>query len=329
MREAMASAEVGDDVFGEDPTVNRLQEMAAERMGKEAALYVASGTMANLVCLLSHCERGDEVYLGDQSHIFIYEAGSSAAVGGLHPHPLHNNEDGTLNLEEIEAAIRPDDSHFPRSRLLCLENTHNRCWGSPLGLEYMEKIGDLAGRLNLKVHLDGARIFNAALAEGVEPRELAKGCDSVSFCLSKGLGAPVGSLICGSSKFIKRAHRMRKQLGGGMRQAGIIAAGGIYALENMVGRLAEDHAMALRLAQGIEGIRGLKTDVERVRTNIVFFELVEERITADQLLERAAKKGVRFSIGYGGLMRMVTHYGLEMEDIDRAVEVFRGIMAET
>ena len=327
MREAMAHAEVGDDVFGEDPSVNRLQEMAAERMEKEAALYVASGSMANLVCLLAHCERGDEIYLGDQSHIFIYEAGSSAAVGGLHPHPLYNNEDGTLDPEQIEAAIRPDNSHFPRSHLLCLENTHNRCWGSPLGLEYMERIWELAERLNLKVHLDGARIFNAALAEGLEPKELARGCDSVSFCLSKGLGAPVGSLVCGSTEFIKRAHRMRKQLGGGMRQAGIIAVGGIYALENMVDRLAEDHAMARRLAQGIDKIEGLKTQVERVRTNIVFFELVDDRITSGQLVERVAAKGVRFSVGYGGLMRMVTHYGLTMEDIDRAIEVFREVMA--
>jgi len=329
MRQAMARAEVGDDVFGEDPTVNRLQEMGAERMGKEAALYVPSGTMANLVCLLSHCGRGDEIYLGDQSHIFIYEAGSSAAVGGIHPHPLHNNQDGTLDLEEIEAAVRPDDSHFPRSRLLCLENTHNRCWGSPLSVDYMEMIWSLAKRLNLAVHLDGARIFNAALAEGVEPKELTRGCDSVSFCLSKGLGAPVGSLVCGSRDFISRAHRMRKQLGGGMRQAGIIAAGGIYALENMIDRLAEDHVMARRLAQGIDGIEGLRTQVELVRTNIVFLELVDNRITPDQLVERTALKGVRFSVGYGGLMRLATHYGLTPEDIDWAVDVFRDVMTST
>ncbi len=327
MREAMARAEVGDDVFGEDPSVNRLQEMAAERMGKEAALYVASGTMANLVSLLTHCQRGDEIYLGDQSHIFIYEAGSSAAVGGIHPYPLRNNPDGTLNLDDIEAAIRPDDTHFPRSRLLCLENTHNRCWGSPLNLDYMERIWHLAGRLTLAVHLDGARIFNAALAEGVEPKALARGCDSVSFCLSKGLGAPVGSLVCGSREFITRARRMRKQLGGGMRQAGIIAAGGIYALENMVDRLAEDHAMARRLAEGIDSIEGLMTRVDMIKTNIVFFEIADERITSNQLVERAASKGVRLLVGHGGLIRMVTHYGLTMEDMDWAVGVFREIMA--
>jgi threonine aldolase len=326
MRDAVARAEVGDDVFGEDPSVNRLQEMAAERMGKEAALYVPSGTMANLVCLLSHCQRGDEVYLGNLSHIYIYEAGSSAAVGGLHPYTLPNNEDGTVNLEDIEAAVRPDDSHFPRSRLLCLENTHNRCWGSPLSLEYMESIWELARRIGLKVHLDGARIFNAALAEGVEPKELVRGCDSVSFCLSKGLGAPVGSLVCGSNDFIQVAHRMRKQLGGGMRQAGIIAAGGIYALENMVERLAEDHAMARRLAEGIDGIEGLEIQVERVRTNIVLLRVVSERLTAHQLVERAAAEGVRFLPVKGQFLRMVTHYGLTMEDIDRALRALQEVM---
>jgi threonine aldolase len=326
MRDAMALAEVGDDVFGEDPSVNHLQEMAAERIGKEAALYVPSGAMANLVSLLTHCDRGDEIYLGDRSHIFIYEAGSSAAVGGLHPHPLPNNEDGTINLEAIEAAVRPDDSHFPRSRLLCLENTHNRCWGSPLSLDYMERVWELAGRIGLKVHLDGARIFNAALAEAVEPKELVRGCDSVSFCLSKGLGAPVGSLVCGSKDFIRKAHRIRKQLGGGMRQAGIIAAGGIYALENMLERLAEDHAMARRLAEGIDGIKGLETQVERVRTNIVFFHVVDERLTVAQFVERAAAKGVRFLPVQGRQLRMVTHYGLNMEDIDWAVQVLKEMM---
>jgi threonine aldolase len=300
--------------------------MAAERIGKEAALYVPSGAMANLVSLLTHCDRGDEIYLGDRSHIFIYEAGSSAAVGGLHPHPLPNNEDGTINLEAIEAAVRPDDSHFPRSRLLCLENTHNRCWGSPLSLDYMERVWELAGRIGLKVHLDGARIFNAALAEAVEPKELVRGCDSVSFCLSKGLGAPVGSLVCGSKDFIRKAHRIRKQLGGGMRQAGIIAAGGIYALENMLERLAEDHAMARRLAEGIDGIKGLDTQVERVRTNIVFFHVVDERLTVAQFVERAAAKGVRFLPVQGRQLRMVTHYGLNMEDIDWAVQVLKEMM---
>ncbi|MBE9533380.1 MAG: low-specificity L-threonine aldolase [Proteobacteria bacterium] len=327
MREAMAHAAVGDDVFGEDPSVNRLQEMAAELVGKEAALFVPSGTMANLICLLSHSERGDEIYLGDLSHIFLNEAGGSAAVGGLHPRTLCNNEDGTLNIEDIEAAVRPDNVHFPHSRLLCLENTHNRCWGSPLSLKYLGNIFELTGRLGLKTHLDGARIFNAALAEDVEVSKLTKGFDSVSFCFSKGLGAPVGSVICGSRKFIQRTARIRKQLGGGMRQAGIIAAGGIYALEHMVKRLAEDHTTARRLAEGIDKIDGLETQLERVRTNILFFDLVDKRLTTSQLLERAATKGVLFLYVGNRRFRMVTHYGLTMEDIDWALKALQEVMA--
>jgi threonine aldolase len=328
MREAMASADVGDDVFGEDPTVNRLQEMAAERLGKETALFVPSGTMANLICLLSHCERGDEVILGDQSHTFLYEAGASAAVGGIHPYPISNNDDGTLNLDDIEAAVRPDDPHFPISRLLCLENTHNRCWGSPLGLEYLERVWGMAEHLGLKVHMDGARIFNAALAEDVEAKDLAKGCDSVSFCLSKGLGAPVGSVVCGSKALVKKAHRMRKQLGGGMRQAGIIAAGGIYALENMVDRLKDDHDMARKLAEGIDLIPGLEIQRERIRTNIVFFKLKDNRLTPTQLVERAGAKGVHFLLVKGDHFRMVTHYGLVIEDMECALQVLGEVLED-
>jgi len=323
MREAMARAEVGDDVFGEDPSVNLLQHMAAERMGKDAALFVPSGAMANLVSLLSHCERGDEMVLGNLSHIFLYEAGSSAAVGGIHPHPLPNNPDGTLNLESIEAAVRTDDIHFPRSRLLCLENTHNRCWGSPLSVAYMESACTLAQRLGLKVHVDGARIWNAALAEGVAPKDLVRNCDSVSFCLSKGLGAPVGSVICGSEEFIRRARRMRKQLGGGMRQAGILAAGGIYALNHMVERLAEDHALARKLAYGIAGIEGLEIQPERIRTNIVHFRVVAPHMSAAALVERMAERGVRFLAAGGRLVRMVTHFGITEEDIDWTLEALK------
>ncbi len=329
MRAAIAAAELGDDVFGEDPSVNRLQEMAADITGKEAALLVPSGTMANLVSLLSHCGRGDEIYLGNRSHIFLYEAGSSAAVGGIHPHPLPNNEDGTLNLTDIENAVRSDNPHYPRSRLLCLENTHNMCWGSPLGLGYTRKAVRLAQDMGLKVHLDGARLFNAALAEGTTTRALAEGFDSVSFCLSKGLGAPVGSLVCGTRGFVQTALRMRKQLGGGMRQAGIIAAGGIYALENMVERLADDHVMARRLAEGIKAIEGLQIPVERVRTNILFCDIVVEDVTAADIAQRAAARGVRFLPTGPRRLRMVTHYGLTMADIDRALEVLQTIMAES
>ncbi len=329
MRAAIAQAELGDDVFGEDPSVNRLQEMAAEITGKEAALLVPSGTMANLVSLLSHCRRGDEIYLGNRSHIFLYEAGSSAAVGGIHPHPLPNDEGGTLNLGDIENAVRSDNPHYPRSRLLCLENTHNMCWGSPLGLDYTRSALALAKDMGLRVHLDGARLFNAALAEGTTPKELAAGFDSVSFCLSKGLGAPVGSLVCGTREFVQTALRMRKQLGGGMRQAGIIAAGGIYALENMVGRLAEDHAMARRLAEGISAVEGLAIPVERIKTNILFCDVVAEATTAADVAERANARGVLILPTGHRRLRMVTHYGLTTADIDRALETLREIMLES
>lgn len=327
MREAIARAELGDDVFGEDPTVNRLQEAAAGLMGTEAALFVPSGSMANLASLLSHCRRGDEILLGDRSHVFVYEAGSSAAVGGLHPHILPNAEDGTIDPAAIAAAVRADNPHFPPTRLLVLENTHNRCWGSPLEPAYLDRIRELTGRLGLPVHVDGARIFNAAVALGVPPAELTRGFASVSFCLSKGLGAPVGSLVCGSRDFIRRAHRMRKQLGGGMRQAGVLAAAGLYALEHMVDRLAEDHAMARRLAEGIAAIDGLATEPERVRTNILFLRVTGGRLTPPELAAACAERGLRFLPERDGRMRMVTHYGLTMEDVDRALAILREVMA--
>jgi len=235
MREAMYRAQLGDDVFGEDPTVNRLEEMAAGKMGKEAALLVPSGTMANLVCALTHCARGEEAILGDRSHMFINEAGGMSALGGIHPHIIPNQPDGTMRLQSIEDAIRGDNLHYPRTRLICLENTHNRCNGSPLTPEYTGSVVALARHRGLSTHLDGARIFNAAIALGVDVKELTRGVDSVIFCLSKGLAAPVGSMVCGSGAFIAEAQRNRKILGGGMHQAGVIAAAGIVALEQMVG----------------------------------------------------------------------------------------------
>ena len=328
MREAMAHAPLGDDVFGEDPTVNALQDRAAQLTGKEAALFVPSGSQANLISLLTHCQRGDEFIVGDSAHIFVYEAGSSAAVGGLHPHTLPNHPDGTLDLERIEAAIRPDDSHFPRTRLLCLENTHNRCWGSPIGLGYLDAVGALCEKRGLKLHLDGARIFNAAQAEGVKVRDLAAPADSLSFCLSKGLGAPVGSLICGCKEFIKRAHRLRKQLGGGMRQAGVLAAAGLYALDHRAERLAADHAMAKRLAEGIVAIEGLSTEPARVRTNIVYFDITRKGLTAEELVRRCKQRGLFFLGEKGRRLRMVTHFGLSMADMDRALALLAEAVAE-
>jgi len=326
MREAVYSAELGDDVFGEDSTVNRLEQMAAERMGKEAALLVASGTMGNLVCILTHCARGEEVILGDRSHTFLYESGGMSALGGIHPHTISNQPDGTMRLEDIRAAIRGPNVHFPRTRLICLENTHNRCNGAALTCEYVDSVAALAKEHSLSVHLDGARIFNAAVALGVDAKELTRSVDSVSFCLSKGLSAPVGSVVCGSSEFIAEARRSRKVLGGGMRQAGIIAAAGITALEEMVDRLAEDHENARRLAEGIAAIRGLSIDLAMVQTDIVYFELASNRLTADELVAELAKKGVRILCVGPSRFRAVTHYGISAEDIDLTVKALGEVM---
>ncbi|MBM4467293.1 MAG: low-specificity L-threonine aldolase [Chloroflexi bacterium] len=326
MREAIYRAEVGDDVFGEDPTVNRLEEMAAERMGKEAALYVASGTMGNLVALLTHCGRGDEFIVGHLAHTFLYEAGGSAALGGVHPRTVPNQPDGTLDLADVEAAIRAENVHFPRSRLICLENTHNRCGGAALTPEHTKAVCQLAQWHGLAVHLDGARIFNAAVALGVDVKELVRDVDSVQFCLSKGLSAPVGSVVCGDEEFIYQAWRNRKIVGGGMRQAGIIAAAGIVALEQMVDRLAEDHANARRLAEGLAEIPGLALDLDRVQTNIVIFELVSERLTPAELAAKLGERGVRLLAIEGRRLRAVTHYGIEADDIEVALAVVREVI---
>ncbi len=294
MREAMANAPVGDDVFGEDPSIIRLQEMAAEQMGKEAGLFVPSGTMGNLAAVLSHCGRGDEAIMGHLGHTFLFEAGGISALGGVHSCQLPNQPDGTLSLTAVQNAIRADDQHQPVSRLLILENTHNRCGGVPLSVEYTRAAADLAHHHGLALHLDGARIFNAAAALDVPVRALTDPADSVTFCLSKGLSAPVGSVLCGSKEFIKKAHRIRKQLGGGMRQAGILAAAGIIALEQMTGRLVEDHARAKRLAQGLAGVQGLILDPSIPATNMVFVNLAEDvPSTAVQIAARLAECQVK------------------------------------
>jgi threonine aldolase len=326
MRKAISRAEVGDDVFEEDPTVKRLEKMAARLLGKEAALLVASGTMGNLTCTLTHCARGEEVILGDRSHTFLNEAGGMAALGGIHPHTVANQPDGTLKLDAIESAIRGDNVHFPRSRLICLENTHNRCDGMALTPEYCDSVAELAQKHGLRLHIDGARIFNAAVALGIDAGDLARGADSLSFCLSKGLSAPVGSLVCGTRKFIAEARRTRKVLGGGMRQAGILAAAGITALEEMTGRLAEDHSNASRLAKGIYKIEGLSIDLARVQTNIIYFHISIDRITGEQLLSRLDGKGVKTLMTSPGTFRMVTHSGIEESDIDTALASIREAM---
>ena len=322
MKRAMAEAEVGDDVFGEDPTVRELEEMAAERTGKEAALFVASGTMANLVSQLTHCGRGNEMILGDQCHVFYYEQGGSAALGGIHSRTVPNRPDGTIDPADLEAAIRPDDVHFPRTRLIALENTHNRCHGTPLTAEYMARVAELARSREIRLHVDGARIFNAAVALDVDVSALAGPADSVSFCLSKGLAAPVGSLVCGSRAFVAEARRARKVLGGGMRQAGVLAAAGIVALNEMVDRLAEDHANARELASGLAGLPGLKVEIERVRTNIVYIDIDPPGLSAPELAERLAREGVRVLALGPGRIRAVTHYHIESEDIAYALGAF-------
>jgi len=326
MRKAMAEADVGDDVFGEDPTVNRLEEMAAERLGKEAALLVSSGTMANLVSQLAHCGRGDEIILGSHAHTFFFEQGGSAAVGCLHPRTVPNQPDGKLALEDIEAAIRGDNVHFPRSRLIILENTHNLCNGWPLDLEYMLAVSDIARRHKLKIHVDGARFFNAAVALKTDPKDLAAAADSVSFCLSKGLGAPVGSMVCGTRSFINEARRARKLLGGGMRQAGILAAAGIIALTEMVDRLADDHANARRLAMGLAQLPGISIDPDQIRTNILFFEVTRKDLTPEQFVQRIGTEGVRMLPVGARRVRAVTHYHITAEDVDRALSVISKVM---
>jgi threonine aldolase len=328
MREAIFKTDLGDDVFGEDPSTIRLEEKAAELMGKEAALLVSSGTMGNLVSLLTHCGRGDEVILGSEAHIFHYEVGGMSALGGMFPHLVPNQSDGTMLLDDIEGAIRGDNIHFPRTRLICIENTHNRCNGIPLTAEYTDSVVKLAKNYGLKVHLDGARIFNAAVALGVDAAELAFGADSVSFCLSKGLSAPIGSVLCGSQEFIAEARRIRKVLGGGMRQTGVIAAAGIVALDEMTKRLEEDHRNARRFAEGVAGIPGFTVDLEYVKTNIVFFDLTDDAISDEDVIARADEKGLKFLSLGPARFRMVTHYGISADDIEQALEVLKEIMSD-
>lgn len=327
MREAMAKAELGDDVFGDDPTVNRLEEMAAAKMGKAAAVFVASGTMGNLVSLLTHCGRGEEVIVGSEAHIFRYEAGGSSALGGIAQFQIPNQPDGTLPLDRVAGAIRGGDQHEARTKLIALENTQNRCGGTVLPVDYMKQVRALADKHSLNVHLDGARVFNAAVALGVDVKAITQYVDSVTFCLSKGLSAPVGSVICGSPDFIAKARRYRKMLGGGMRQAGVLAAAGLVALEQMIDRLAEDHANARRLAEGLADTPGFVVDLERVQTNIVFFELDQTvKVSADGVTQRMLEQGVKLiSPGvHFRRFRAVTHAWVTRDEIDRTLLAFKG-----
>ncbi len=327
MREAMAKAQVGDDVYGEDPTINRLQEMAAEMLGKEAGLFIPSGTMGNLAAILAHCNRGDEIILGHMAHTFLYEAGGIAAVGGIHPRTIPNQADGTLLLDDIREAIRPRDSHFPITRLITLENTHNRCGGAVLSVEYTQAVADIARAHDLSLHLDGARIFNAAAALDVDVVDLVAPVDSITFCLSKALCAPVGSVLCGSREFISRAHRMRKQLGGGMRQAGILAAAGIVALQEIVPRLVEDHLRARTLAQGLGSVAGVIPDTRQPPSNMVYLTLREDvSLDAQAVAEELRKHNVLVGVVSKRSFRLVTHYWIDDKAIHTAVEAFEKVL---
>ncbi|MBX5448648.1 low-specificity L-threonine aldolase [Thermogemmatispora sp.] len=329
MREAMYRAEVGDDVYGEDPTVNRLQELAAERLGKEAALFVTSGTMGNTTALLTHVGRGAAAIVGDQAHIYRYEGGGASRLGGIQLWVVPNQPDGSFDLQQLASAITDEsDEHTPPTALLCLENTHNRCGGCVLSLEQMTTLCRLAHAHGLRVHVDGARIFNAAVALGVPASQLVAEADSVMFCLSKGLSAPVGSLLVGSRDFIRRARRTRKVLGGGLRQAGILAAAGIVALEQMVDRLAEDHEHARFLAQRLAELPQVRLDPPRVQTNIVLFRLHDgERVLSEkdcsEFLARLKDEGLLLSSMGDGLLRAVTHYGIERSHLEKALVVIK------
>jgi len=328
MWEVIARAEVGDDVYGEDPSVNLLEEKSAQLLGKKAGLFIPSGTMGNLAAILTHCERGSEIILGNKAHTFLYEVGGIAALGGIQSHILPNQQNGTLKVADIRQAIRMDDIHDPPTRLITLENTHNRCGGVALTLEYTRQVGEIAKEHQLKFHLDGARIFNAAAALKLDPAELVEPVDSVMFCLSKGLGAPVGSMLCGSSDFIKRARKTRKMLGGGMRQAGVIAAAGLYALEKNLPLLEQDHLRAADLARKLSSIKILSLEHQKPPSNMVYINLADDvPQDAEETALKLEKLGVLVGTTGERQIRLVVHLWIEDQDIDDVVQAFTEVLS--
>ncbi len=328
MRETIASAEVGDDVYGEDPTVNLLEDKSAKLLGKEAALFIPSGTMGNLAAVLTHCDRGSEIILGDKAHIFLNESGGAAALGGVQPHIIPNQEDGTLKLEDIREAIRFDDIHHPQTRMIALENTHNMCGGVALTVEYSRAVGEIAREQGLKFHLDGARLFNAAVVLNVDPADLVEPFDSIMFCLSKGLGAPVGSVLCGDAEFISRARRIRKMLGGAMRQAGLIAAAGLYALEHHLPLLEEDHRRARELARDLVGLSGIEVVNPEPSTNMVYLKLDPDLpYDAYGIKGKLKEHGVLVGVENLRLIRLVTHLWIKDQDIPTVVHGFKNVLS--
>ena len=325
MREAMASAELGDDVAGEDPTANRLEQMAAEMLGKEASVFVSSGTMGNLVAALSQCRAGDEVILGDNSHIYVAEAGGISTLGGISYRPLPVDERGMLDPREIEESIHPDNMHYAPTKMVAIENTNNPRGGTVLTPEDTRSVADVAHAHDIALHVDGARIFNAAVYLETPVAELVKDADTVSFCLSKGLACPAGSMLCGSAETIEEARRWRKMLGGGMRQLGVLAAAGVVALESMVERLAEDHSNARKLALGLQDVPGITVEPDKLPTNLVFFgvDVPDQDGVVRKLEERGIKVGDR-----GPVWRLVTHYGIDSGDIDYALQAIGEVFTE-
>lgn len=329
MREVIAKADVGDDVYGEDPSVNSLEKESARLLGKEAGLFIPSGTMGNLSAILTHCERGSEIILGNKAHTFLYEVGGIAALGGIQSHILPNQQDGTLKLADIQDAIRRDNIHDPPTRLITLENTHNRCGGTALTVEYTREVGRIAQDNQLKFHLDGARIFNAATALQVDPAVLVEPVDSVMFCLSKGLGAPVGSVLCGSSDFIKRARKNRKMLGGGMRQAGLIAAAGLFALEKNLPLLVQDHQRAMKLAQGLGNLEGLSLAFDPPPTNMVYINLeAGVAMNAEQMSKKLKGMGVQAGVTGDRQFRLVTHIWIDDQDVKTVIQAFEAVLSK-
>jgi len=321
------NAEVGDDVYLEDPTVNRLEELAAKKVGKDAALFVTSGTMGNLIAVLTHCQRGDEVILELDSHMYYYEVGGMSAVAGVIPRLIIGDK-GVPNPQNIKKVFRDENIHYPKTTLICLENTHNRAGGTIIHPQVMEEICQLAHQKNISVHLDGARIFNAAIALNVDPIILIKNADSVMFCLSKGLSAPVGSILAGSKEFIQEARKNRKMLGGGMRQAGVLAAAGIIALGKMIERLKEDHKNARILGEGLDKVEKIKVDLETVQTNMVYLDLYKSDMDTYQFLPKLAKYNILGLPRPPSKIRLVTHYGISEEDIYTTIEAIKEIVSE-
>ncbi|MGI6703435.1 MAG: low-specificity L-threonine aldolase [Clostridia bacterium] len=327
MRQAMYRAEVGDDVYRDDPTVNKLEELVAREMGKEAALFVASGTMANQVAVMTHTRRGDEIILGENSHIYINEVGGIAYLAGVQT-ALVTEIDGIMDAGAVEGKIRSENIHFPETSLICVENTHNKAGGRVVPLDAMKRIHDVGLRHGVPVHLDGARIYNAATYLGVEAKEIAKYCDTVNVCLSKGLCAPVGSVLAGSSEFVERARKYRKMLGGGMRQAGIIAAAGIVAVEKMSKRLDEDHENAMLLAKGLNALEGVSVDVDKVQTNLIMVDFAGTGLNGTQVAERLKANGILINGSSTSMVRFATHLYITGNDVNRTVETVSRVIKE-